>query len=167
MSNYRRVYHPGGLYFFTVITAQRRPIFRSAHAIDVLREGFRYVMARRPFELEAIVILPDHVHCLWQLPDGDADFSNRWKMLKGYVTRQLPEVVGPIWQPRFWEHLIRNEDDRQRHLDYIHFNPVKHGLVNDPAAWQASSFKRFRKRGDYPQGWGVTEPSNIAAMEFE
>jgi putative transposase len=101
------------------------------------------------------------------MPESDSDFSNRWKMLKSYVTRHLPDVKGPIWQPRFWEHVIRDEDDRQRHLDYIHFNPVKHGLTNDPAAWPASSFKRYQARGFYSSGWGTIEPPNIAAMHCE
>ncbi len=124
-------------------------------------------LAQRPFQLEAIIILPDHLHCLWQLPEGDADYSNRWKMLKGYVMRHTRDLNGPVWQPRFWEHLIRDEDDRQRHMDYIHFNPVKHGLTNDPATWPASSFKRFQERGVYPSGWGMIEPPNIAAMQLE
>jgi len=167
MSDYRRIYHPNGLYFFTAVTAHRRPIFDNPRAIGVLRDGFRYVMAQRPFQLEAVVILPDHMHCLWQLPAGDSDFSNRWKMLKGYVTRHMRGLSRPIWQPRFWEHLIRDEDDRQRHLDYIHFNPVKHGLTNDPAAWSASSFRRYLERGIYPTGWGRSEPAHIAAMNCE
>ncbi|OOG26791.1 transposase [Thioalkalivibrio denitrificans] len=167
MSDYRRVYHPGGLYFFTVVTASRRPLFSNARSIEILRMAFRYVMQRRPFQLEAIVILPDHLHCLWQLPETDSDYSNRWKMLKGYVSRRLGNKNDPIWQPRFWEHMIRDDHDRRRHMDYIHFNPVKHGLVDDPAAWPASSFRRYLERGIYPTGWGRREPAHIAAMNCE
>lgn len=167
MSDYRRVYHPGGLYFFTVVTANRRPCFGTQSALDVLRAGLRYVMVRRSFQLDAIVVLPDHLHCLWQLPAGDADYSNRWKMLKSYVTRHMQGQPGPLWQPRFWEHMIRDDEDRQRHIDYIHFNPVKHGLTNDPVAWPASSFRRYLERGIYPTGWGRSEPAHIAAMNCE
>ncbi len=167
MSDYRRVYHPGGLYFFTVVTANRRPIFAGAQAVNTLRAAFRYIIRRRPIRLEAIVVLPDHLHCLWQLPEGDSDYSNRWKMLKGYVSRHLGCNNGPVWQPRYWEHLIRNDDDRQRHVDYIHFNPVKHGFVDNPAAWPASSFRRYLELGVYPSGWGRSEPQNIAMMNCE
>ena len=167
MSDYRRFYYPGGLYFFTAVTAGRRPLFAEEANVEVLRSALRHVIQRRPFKLEAIVVLPDHLHCLWQLPEGDADYSNRWKTLKGYVTRNLKDVHGPIWQPRFWEHLIRDDDDRRRHLDYIHFNPVKHGFVTDPAEWRFSSLHRYRERGIYPQGWGITTPSTVTKMDCE
>lgn len=127
---------------FTVVTANRRPLFMEAAKVDILRNGFHHVMTRRPFHLDPIVILPDHLHCLWRMPEEDADFSNRWKMLKGYVTRHLTDVSGRIWQSRFWEHLIRDEEDWCRHVDYIHYNPVKHGLVDDPTAWPFSSCKK-------------------------
>ncbi len=167
MSDYRRLYLSGGLYFFTAVTAHRYPFFAQPHAVEIVRVAFRDVMRRRPFRLEAVVILPDHLHCLWQLPEGDSDYSNRWKMLKGYVTRHLPGVDGTVWQPRYWEHLIRDADDLQRHLDYIHFNPVKHGLTEDPAAWPASSYRQYRARGIYPADWGRSEPPDIAAMNCE
>lgn len=167
MADYRRVYERGGLYFFTVVTADRRPLLTTPSRIESLRASFRHVMTRRPFRLQAIVVLPDHLHCLWQLPADDADFSNRWKMLKSHFTRHLPGLKRPIWQPRFWEHLIRDTIDQQRHLDYIHFNPVKHGLVDDPSEWPFSSFHRFRQEGIYPRGWGREEPRSIISMDYE
>ncbi|TDY03845.1 REP-associated tyrosine transposase [Thiohalophilus thiocyanatoxydans] len=167
MSDYRRLYYPGGVYFFTAVTASRQPLFTEASNVDVLRNGFRHVMARRPFKLEAIVILPDHIHCIWRMPEEDADFSNRWKMLKGYVTRHLKGASGRIWQSRFWEHVIRDDEDWRRHMDYIHYNPVKHGLVNDPDAWPFSSYKRYLELGYYAPGWGESEPRNIAGIELE
>jgi len=124
MSDYKRMYRKGGLYFFTVVTANRRPIFGENANVQILRGGIRDVMERRPFKIPAMVVLPDHLHCLWELPDGDDDYSNRWKMIKGYVSRRFAGTNKKIWQPRFWEHLIRDERDLEKHLDYIHFNPV-------------------------------------------
>jgi putative transposase len=169
MSDYRRLYTPGGTYFFTVVTACRRPLFADPHNVQLLRHAFRYVRERRPFEIAAAVILPDHLHCLWRLPEGDEDFSTRWQMIKTAFSRRLPASGGAkvIWQPRFWEHLIRDEEDLRRHLDYIHFNPVKHGLVADPGAWEPSSFRRFVKTGWYAPGWGACEPENLSGMKIE
>ncbi|MDZ7803396.1 REP-associated tyrosine transposase [Thiohalophilus sp.] len=167
MSDYQRVYVRGGIYFFTVVTANRCPIFNSSSSVDILRNGFRYVKERRPFEMDAIVILPEHLHCIWRMPEDDADFSNRWKMLKGYVTRHLSWVSGNIWQPRFWEHLIRDEEDWRRHIDYIHYNPIRHGLVNDPVVWPFSSYQKYLEIGYYSSGWGKNEPKNIGGMDLE
>jgi putative transposase len=171
MSDYRRLYTPGGTFFFTVVTAGRRPLFADPHNVQLLRRAFQYVRERRPFEIVAAVILPDHLHCLWRLPDGDADFSTRWQMIKTDVSRHMSATTKDgakaIWQPRFWEHLIRDEEDLRRHLDYIHFNPVKHGLVADPGAWEPSSFRRFAKAGWYAPGWGACEPENLSGVEIE
>ncbi len=169
MSEYRRLYVPGGTYFFTVVTANRQPLLADPHNVQLLRQAFGYVRERRPFETLAAVILPDHLHCLWRLPEGDADYSTRWQMIKTAFSRKMPASGGEktIWQPRFWEHLIRDEEDLRRHLDYIHFNPVKHGLVSDPNAWRPSSFRRFVEKSWYPPGWGTFEPENLSKMELE
>jgi putative transposase len=139
MSDYRRLYVPGGSYFFTVVTYERQRLFVSAQRVKELRQAFRYVMMRRPFTTIAGVVLPDHLHCLWQLPEGDCDFSTRWQMIKTEFSRRLPastkkDGTKAVWQPRFWEHVIRDEEDFRRHFDYIHYNPVKHGFVSTPVA---------------------------------
>jgi len=140
MSNYRRVYVKGGTYFFTVVTHERKPFLCNTQAITRLRSAFRYAMKKYPFHIKGIVILPDHLHCIWKLPDNDADFSKRWNLIKRYFSIGMNGNLNHrreknIWQRRFWEHLIRDEDDFNRCLDYIHYNPVKHGYVNDPSHW--------------------------------
>lgn len=172
MSNYRRLYIPGGSYFFTVVTHERQRLFDSVQRVKELRQAFRYVKTRRPFTIVAAVVLPDHLHCVWQLPDDDCDFSTRWQMIKTVFSRHLPSPVGKggaktVWQPRFWEHAIRDEEDFRRHLDYIHYNPVKHGLVATPAAWPYSSFRKFVGMHWYDVEWGATEPQILADLEYE
>jgi len=124
MSNYRRNFVPGGKYFFTLVTWERQPFFADEIAVELLRESFRYVRNRRSFELIASVVLPDHLHCIWQLPDTDMDYSTRWQMLKTACSRKfraagLLPARKKLWQPRYWEHTIRDETDHNRHLDYI------------------------------------------------
>ena len=152
MSNYRRARVPGGAYFFTVVTYERRPLLQDAAQVELLRRAFAWAKTRRPFSIDAIVILPDHLHCVWRLPEGDADFSGRWRAIKQFVSRRMEAPLSArgeklIWQRRFWEHLIRDEEDWRRHLDYIHYNPVKHGFVNAPEAWPYSSFTAAVERG--------------------
>lgn len=158
MSDYRRLYLPGATYFFTVVTYRREPIFADEQKVEWLRQAFQTVKAKRPFESLAAVVLPDHLHCIWRLPEGDSDFSTRWQMIKTAFSRRMPATIGKggkrIWQPRFFEHCIRDEDDFTNHLDYIHYNPVKHGLVASPAKWPHSSFRRFVASGRYPENWG-------------
>jgi putative transposase len=166
VSSYRRLRVSGGWYFFTVVTHRRTPVFAKECAIAQLRHALRKVMAHRPFMLDAMVVLPDHLHCIWKLPDGDADFPSRWREIKKAVTHARGERVS-VWQPSYWEHLIRDDEDWQRHVDYIHYNPVKHGLVDDPAAWPWSSFARFCSRGLYQAGWGRSCPDNIRGMDLE
>jgi putative transposase len=132
--------------------------------IERLRKSYRIVRERRPFETIAICILPDHIHAIWELPDGDADFSARWSLIKSGFSRGLEErprspskIVRRekgIWQRRYWEHVIRDEADLARHIDYVHFNPVKHGHVTRVADWRPSSFHRYVEQGLLPKDWG-------------
>ncbi|WP_428354035.1 REP-associated tyrosine transposase [Methyloprofundus sp.] len=163
--DYRRYYQPGARYFFTVVTANRKPIL--IDNIDRLRVAFKKCITRFPFELEAIVVLPDHLHTIWRLPEGDADFSKRWMVIKRQFSSGLPQATVSqsklkkrekgIWQRRFWEHCIRSEDDWRRHVDYIHFNPVKHGYAGKPSDWQYSSFQQAVDQGWYEPGVLITD----------
>lgn len=135
---YRRSFHPGGSFFFTVVTAHRRPLFAAADAVVLLGASLRAVRRLHPFEVDAIVVLPDHLHCTWTLPDGDADFMARWRLVKTWFVKHWP--CKQVWQRRYWEHLLRDERDFSNHVDYIHFNPVKHGLVTQASEWPYSSF---------------------------
>jgi len=136
--------------------------------MTALRDAFELVMQKRPFEIDAAVVLPDHMHCIWTLPDGDIDYSARWSIIKRTFTQGVRQAVrtahptvsrlkrreGAIWQRRFWEHQIRDERDYQMHCDYIHYNPVKHGLTCAPNDWKHSSFKKFVSAGYYEDDWG-------------
>ena len=168
--HYRRVRTPGATYFFTVVTYKRRPLFGHPHNVALLREAFRTEMQCRPFVVDAIVVLPDHIHAVWTLPETDADFSMRWRQIKRRFTQTCAppaRAVRPasrvhkgeqaVWQRRFWEHQIRDERDLQAHVEYIHYNPVKHGLVTRPAAWPYSSFHRYVRQGIYEPDWGASE----------
>ena len=166
MSNYRRAKVPGGTYFFTVNLLERRRRLLIEH-IDDLRAAFRATHAVRPFEVIAIVILPDHLHCLWRLPPGDSDNANRWAQIKSGFSRRLPpgerrsaqricRRERGIWQRRYWEHLIRDDNDLQRHADYIHFNPVKHGHVSRVVDWPYWSFRQWVADGMYGMKGGAT-----------
>jgi len=163
VANYRRNFLPGGSYFFTVNLADRRLRLLTDH-IELLRSAFRYTQTRHPYSAEATVVLPDHLHAIWTLPEGDADFATRWRLIKATFSRGLPrrEQVSPsrsnkgergIWQRRYWEHTLRDEDDFERHVDYIHFNPVKHGHVTQVNAWPYSTFHRLVGLGIYPEDW--------------
>ncbi len=126
-------------------------------------------MSKQPFTIDAIVVLPDHLHCLWQLPAGDTDFSGRWHLLKRYFSIGIETLVNDrhekeVWQRRFWEHLIHNEEDWEKHLDYIHYNPVKHGYVTGPLDWPYSSFSRAVAKGWYQKQWGSLE---VPILEIE
>jgi putative transposase len=162
---------PGGCYFFTVVCWSRRPVFNTPEPVDLLRKAMRTVKQSRPFDIEAMVVLPDHLHCIWRLPETDDDFSGRWREIKKYLTRRLTRHPGgngtPVWQPRFWEHSIRDDEDMQRHMDYVHYNPVKHGLVSAPVDWPYSSFHAAVRRGLYSRDWGSACPEAIRLMDFE
>ncbi len=155
MPNYRRLWVPGGTYFFTVTLADRRADTLVAH-IDLLRAAYAATRARHPFHADAFVVLPDHLHAVWTLPEGDADFAARWKMLRAFFSRALDAPPRSavqrrrrekgIWQRRYWEHLIRDAEDYRTHVEYCWWNPVKHGLVAHPADWRYSSFPIDRRR---------------------
>lgn len=163
MVRYRRNFIPGGTFFFTVTLRDRRASVLVDHA-DLLRSAFRTTRAALPFHVDAIVLLPEHLHTIWTLPPEDADFSDRWRKIKGAFTRSVGEAgvtlardsrgEYDLWQRRFWEHTIRDDDDFQRCVDYIHYNPVKHGLASSPADWKLSSLHRYIRDGTLPSGWG-------------
>ena len=161
MVRYRRNFVPGGTYFFTVTLADRRSTILVDH-IAALREAFRTARRERPFAIDAIVILPEHLHVLMTLPQNDTDYSGRWRRIKSMfarlVARRMPLERNrrgeyALWQRRFWEHTIRDESDFERHADYIHFNPVKHGHVGRVKDWPYSSFHRLVRLGLYPEDW--------------
>ena len=164
---YRRDYTQGASYFFTVVTFRRVQFLTSVAGVNSLRQAFKDEMARRPFVIDAIVILPDHIHSLWTLPKGDADYSMRWRNIKRTFTQQIalderPAVFASrkhkgeqaIWQRRFWEHRIRDDEDFSHHVDYIHYNPVKHGYVKRPTDWAYSSIHRYIRQGVLSATWG-------------
>jgi putative transposase len=164
MPRYRRAFAPGGTFFFTVAIANRSDGLL-VREVDRLRRIYRSVQERHPFETIAICILPDHLHALWSLPENDSDFPQRWSLIKSGFSRGL-NVAAPrsarhvakrergLWQRRYWEHAIRDELDLVRHADYIHFNPVKHGLVTRVRDWPYSSFHQCVARGELPEDWG-------------
>jgi putative transposase len=175
MPQYIRAFVPGGTFFFTVTLLERRRKFLTEH-IDDLRAVFKAARQHRPFTVEAIVILPDHLHCIWTLPSGDADFSTRWHDIKARFAAQIPggeklsvrrlkKGERGIWQRRFWEHVIRDESDYERHVDYIHYNPVKHGHVEKVADWPYSSFHRYVRSGIYNLEWAADD--NVRRLEME
>jgi putative transposase len=164
MSRYRRVKVEGGVFFFTVTLADRSSDLLVRH-IDRLRQSYRSVQERYPFETVAICVLPDHLHAVWSLPPSDADFSLRWSLIKSGFSRGLdsyaqrsPSKIAKrdkgIWQRRYWEHAIRDDADLVRHVDYIHYNPVKHGYAPKASDWPHSSFSRYVARGLLPADWG-------------
>jgi putative transposase len=184
MPEYRRVIIEGGTYFFTVVTLYRQPILTQDEIRQALREGIQEVRQSMPFTIEAWVLLPDHLHTIWTLPEGDANYQARWAIIKRAVTKRFLSTVpdesqinmvrkthstypgnnlsasmqrrqeGGFWQRRLWEHAIRDEADFHRHLDYLHWNPVKHGYVKKPMDWPYSTLHRFVAQGLYPSDWG-------------
>jgi putative transposase len=178
MPYYRRT-RTGTCFFFTVVSYDRRPIFCTGTVRQSLRIAIENVRATRPFSIDAWVLLPDHLHCIWTLPEGDRDFSTRWSLIKRSVSRFSADVTldpasrsassrkhreSTVWQRRFWEHQIRDERDFERHADYIHFNPVKHGHVERVADWPYSTFHRYVRRGLYALDWGG---ENVLDMDRE
>ena len=163
MPQYRRAKFKGSVFFFTVVLAERSSNLL-LEQVDRLRKAYRITRERRPFDTVAICILPDHIHAVWALSEGDVDFATRWSLIKSGFSRGL--VAQPrseskilkrekgIWQRRYWEHAIRDDADLERHVDYIHCNPVKHGLVTRVVDWPHSSFHRYVERGELTADWG-------------
>jgi REP-associated tyrosine transposase len=179
MPNYRRVRAQGGTFFFTVVTYQRQNILINEPARQALRFAVNEIRRSLPFLVDAWVLLPDHLHCIWTLPEGDDNYSLRWLLIKQSVSRRCAVAYrdrlrlsqsrqrrreAPLWQRRFWEHQIRDETDFERHVDYIHWNPVKHELVTQAAAWPYSTFHRYVRDGAYTPDWGLVE--NFDGTEF-
>jgi putative transposase len=169
MSDYRRYFIPGGTYFFTIVTNHRRPLFSSNYNVQRLRSALATVKSELPFDINAAVVLPDHMHFLWALPPGNDKYPKGIGLMKVEFTRSLHDTSSlrrttnrsrakhresDVWQRRFWEHTIRDEHDFDRHFDYIHYNPLKHGLVRCPHAWKATSFHHWVQKGVCDQIWG-------------
>ena len=159
---YRRAFAPGGSFFFTLVTNERRPLFTSAENVQTLRDAFKNVRASRPFDIDAMVVMPDHLHCIWTLPPDDADFSTRWRLIKTWFTKHCQPSLRHtsahqpvLWQHRYWEHQLRDAADFANHVDYIHYNPVKHGYVQRPSDWPFSSIHRHIRQGLLPADWTV------------
>jgi putative transposase len=178
MTDYRRNRVPGGTYFFTVNLADRRNDLLTRH-IELLRASVKKARAIKPFHIDGRVVLPEHMHCIWTLPNHDTDFSSRWRIIKTEFSKHTPpgETISSsratkgergIWQRRFWEHTIRDDTDYAAHLDYIHFNPVKHQLVTHAAQWTYSSFHRCAAKGLHPPDWSATkyDPTNPASRRM-
>jgi putative transposase len=173
MVRYRRNFLSGGTFFFTVTVRDRRSRILVEH-IASLRQAFRATRAEYPFVIDAIVILPDHLHAVLTLPEGDSDFSGRWRRIKGLFTREAVRRGAAcerdrrgeytLWQRRFWEHTIRDDADFGRHVDYIHYNPVKHGLVAEVRSWPYSSFHHYVRQGLLPEDWGGTAQTPIVGF---
>ncbi len=175
MPEYRRV-REGRTYFFTVVTFKRQRFLCLKESRIALRNAIEEIRLSKPFEINAWVLIPDHIHCIWSLPEDDVDYSKRWGLIKSRFTKMVSKGLvgnshstrsrmrkreGVVWQRRFWEHKIRNERDYEIHCNYIHYNPVKHGLVNSPKDWAFSTFHRYVKNGTYSEDWGSMEPIEL------
>jgi len=173
MSSYRRYFIPGGTYFFTVVVHERRPILTTSMARSCIRKAMRTVRKKLPFETVAFVLLPEHLHAVWTLPQGDSDYPLRWGQIKESFTRSFLASGGAegsrsasrikkreraVWQRRSWEHTVRDEDDLKRCIDYVHWNPVKHGLVRRVQNYPWSTFRRHAQLGEYDVDWGSMNP---------
>ena len=164
MPDYRRAWSRGGTYFFTVNLLHRQKDDLLTRHIDVLRSVVQSVRQRHPFIIHGWVVLPEHLHCVIELPYNDDDFATRWRLIKMEFSKKMPKTEKlssvrirrgerGIWQRRYWEHLIRNEEDFSAHMDYVHINPLKHGLVESVADWPYSTFHKLVKEGIYPNDW--------------
>jgi putative transposase len=171
--DYRRAWHKGGTYFFTVNCLQRKNNDCLLRNIDLLRAVIAKVKKTHPFHIHAWVVLPEHMHCVMELPEGDADYAKRWMLIKMLFSRGIPKNERRsktrierrergIWQRRYWEHLIRDDRDYQAHVDYVHINPVKHGLVKEVKDWPYSTFHKLVEQGIYTQNWGGGMEENLS-----
>jgi putative transposase len=188
MSDYRRWFVAGGSFFFTVVVNGRRRLFDDARAVAILGKVLRDCHARWPVTVNAIVLLPDHLHTIWTMPPGDAEYPKRWgwikkEFTKAWLTDTVDQAVPDnreraisssrrrerrrgVWQPRYWEHTLKDENDFERHLDYIHWNPVKHSHSHCPHEWPHSSFHRYVEHGVYDHHWGCFTEPPPAAFQF-
>ncbi len=175
MPEYRRV-KDGRTFFFTVVTFNRQRFLCLKESRIVLRRVIEEIRLLQPFEIDAWVLMPDHIHCIWSLPEDDVDYFKRWGLIKSRFTKivgkrlvgnnhstksRMGKREGAVWQRRFWEHKIRNEKDYEFHCNYIHYNPVKHGLVSSPKDWVFSTFHRYVKNGTYSEDWGSLKPIEL------
>ena len=169
MVKYRRTFLPGGTFFFTVTLRNRRAKYLTEH-IDTLRQAMRTTQIKKPYHINAVVILPDHLHTIWTLPQNDNDYSTRWRDIKTIFTKELLKKGcrfpkdnrhrHALWQSRFWEHTIKNQEDLEHHINYIHYNPVKHGLVDSVLHWPYSSFHKYLHQGTLPKNWATAAHIN-------
>lgn len=179
MTRYPRL-TSGPTYFFTVVAYQRRPIFCDPRFRAALRQSITNVRVARPFHIDAWVLMPNHMHCIWTLPERDVDYGRRWGEIKRHVSHLCRETLhdpalltrsakkqreSTIWQRRFWEHQIRDDTDFERHMDYVHFNPVKHGFVLNVGEWEHSTFHRYVRDGVYAQDWGGTADARTRNLD--
>jgi putative transposase len=181
MPNGRRFRVAGGTYFFTIVTDGREQFLCGETARELLGDAMRRCRVAWPFQIDAIVLLPDHLHAIWTLPRGDDAYPRRWAWIKKEFTKAWLQQEGHermptagrhrdrrrgVWQSKYWEHTIQDELDYERHFDYIHFNPVKHGLVLRPHQWSWSSFHRWVRAGAYPPEWGCFEDPDHMPIEY-
>lgn len=183
MPNYRRNFIPGGTYFFTIVTYNRKPIFKNNEAKKLLWQIYLEVQKQKPFTSEVFCLLPDHLHCIWTLPEADFNYSLRIKEIKRIFTFKYQQIFsmkqmeisnsrkkkkeGMIWQRRFWEHTIRDSNEYSWYMDYIHWNPVKHGYVDSPDEWEFTSFHRYVSDGIYPPGWECIKKDQLLDVNNE
>ena len=175
MVNYRRSFVPGGTFFFTVTLKNRRSNLL-IERIGLLKDAFNKVKEMHPFIMKAYVIMPEHLHMIWELPIGDANYSLRWKKIKALFTKSIIKAglelsrtkhnECRLWQRRFWEHMIKDESDLENHVNYIHYNPIKHGLVEELRDWPHSLFHYYVQSGRICEGWGSSRPSIVDGVCF-
>jgi putative transposase len=168
--NFRRYYVPNAIIFITQVVQDRVPIFRDESHLELLRSTLRRVKELHPYSMLGYVFLLDHFHLLIK-PTGSSTFSQIMHSLKPNFTKGYKQAIGvsgsmKFWQKRFWEHTIRDEMDFARHLDYMHYNPVKHGLVMRPEDWAHSSFLAWKERNAYSDGWGWSIPPSVAEFDW-
>jgi len=176
MRTYVRTRVQGGTYFFTVTLAERHGNTLLVDRIDPLKDAFRRTRQDHPFAMPSFVVLPEHLHCIWKLPPGDDDFPRRWRLIKSRFSRSLPKgerrsqsreckSERGIWQRRYWEQLVRSEAHYQRCMDYIHYNPIKHGHATRALDWPHSSFRHWAERGIYSMDWATAPKAGLPQSE--
>ena len=165
---YHRYFQNGGTYFFTLVTFRRKKIFLEDSACELFMHALDHVQSNHPFHVIAYCLCPDHIHMIWSLPENDNNYPLRWRLVKSNFSRKYKQEDKEsipvsrkhkgectVWQRRYWEHFIRDENDLVKHIEYIHFNPVKHALVDAPVRWRYSSFYDYVDQGLYQKDWGM------------